>query len=305
MPSDPFHSQWRLNFGKEIVQRMQLPLQQQLPLRQQLDPSNLRAVLAGGSAARGFADEYSDLELFLFWETPPSDAERFAIRDALHAEFLLPFNGPAMEDDLRVGGLQMDLMHNTVAAEDAVLERVRREARMDDSDSNFFDTLRSGVPLMGAEILARWQALAADYPDALAVFCIEETLRSLPLKQLRLAARRDNPTELAMQISQIQRQVFRILLALNRLYFPTFKWLYPTLERMPVKPERCAERLRSAFTLAPEPAAAETLALAADTLDLVQARFPQVDLAPARKMLTHDRTRHTTPLHLEGLDHER
>ena len=44
------------------------------------DQPEVRAVIAGGSVARGCADEYSDVEIGVFWETPPSDAVR---RDAI------------------------------------------------------------------------------------------------------------------------------------------------------------------------------------------------------------------------------
>ncbi len=42
------------------------------------DPRVL-AVMAGGSVARGCADEYSDVEIGVFWDTPPSEEDR---RDA-------------------------------------------------------------------------------------------------------------------------------------------------------------------------------------------------------------------------------
>jgi len=33
------------------------------------------AVILGGSTARGHADRYSDIELGVFWHTPPADIE--------------------------------------------------------------------------------------------------------------------------------------------------------------------------------------------------------------------------------------
>ena len=43
------------------------------------DDPRVLAVMAGGSVSRGCADEYSDVEIGVFWDTPPSDADR---RDA-------------------------------------------------------------------------------------------------------------------------------------------------------------------------------------------------------------------------------
>ena len=43
----------------------------------------VRAVLLGGSIARGWGDRYSDLEIGVFWQEPPADQDR---KDALHAQ---------------------------------------------------------------------------------------------------------------------------------------------------------------------------------------------------------------------------
>ena len=40
---------------------------------------NVAAVYIAGSVARGWADRYSDIELDVYWSTPPSDGERLEI----------------------------------------------------------------------------------------------------------------------------------------------------------------------------------------------------------------------------------
>ena len=42
------------------------------------DDPRVVAVIAGGSVSRGCADEYSDVEIGVFWDTPPSDEDRRA-----------------------------------------------------------------------------------------------------------------------------------------------------------------------------------------------------------------------------------
>ncbi len=37
---------------------------------------DVKAIIVGGSMARGFADKYSDLEIGFFWSKPPSDKDR-------------------------------------------------------------------------------------------------------------------------------------------------------------------------------------------------------------------------------------
>ena len=56
-------SQWRVSLARQIVPAYTL------------NP-HVEAVILGGSAARGHADSYSDLELGVFWSHPPTDHER-------------------------------------------------------------------------------------------------------------------------------------------------------------------------------------------------------------------------------------
>ena len=89
-----------------------------------------------------------------------------------------------------------------------------------------------------------------------------------------------------------------ILLALNGQYFPTFKWIYPVLANLPVKPLACEERFRQAYLAAPADAAVDTVRLVTETLRLVQKAFPQLDIAPALARLKLTRTFHSKPVHL-------
>ena len=84
-------------------------------------------------------------------------------------------------------------------------------------------------------------------------------------------------------IGALQQEVFNILLALNREYFPTYKWMYRTLERMAVVPSDVGWRFRQAYARSQDEAICDTLAVVAETLDLVEQHMPQVDTSRARK----------------------
>jgi hypothetical protein len=84
----------------------------------------IQAIIVGGSVARGYADAYSDLEMPLFWDVLPSDAQRLQIVADLSAEFLYGYDGPANEDQVLIEGFQVDFWHCTVAGEEKVLEDV-------------------------------------------------------------------------------------------------------------------------------------------------------------------------------------
>ncbi len=283
------HVVWRLAVARQVAARLR-----RYP--------GIRAIVVGGSVARGYADAYSDLEMPLFWEALPGDALRKQIAADLGASYLYGYDGPAQEDQLLIGGFQVDLWHNTVADEERVLDEVLLGYDTDLGSSNFLDTVRACIPLYGEAILARWKARAVAYPEGLAVRAIEEDMARLDRGQAEVHAARGNPTMAYAAIAALQQEAFLILLALNGAYFPSYKWLYRALERMSVKPAEIAARFRRAYTAPLEAAIEDTLAVVDETLALVEARYPQIDTGPARARLEMPRRAYERPVVLWGED---
>jgi hypothetical protein len=267
---------WRLAFARSVCQRLR-----RYP--------GLRAVIVGGSVARGYADPFSDLEMPLFWESLPDDNKRLALADDLGAEFAEPYNGPAQEDNLLIQGFKVDFWHNTVACEEQVFHDVLEGYDTDLGSSNFMDTIRSCIPLHGEELIQEWKQRAQVYPDELVRRNLQQQIARLEDGQLEILAVRANPTELFGRIVRFQQSLFLILLALNREYFPAFKWLYPALERLPLKPPEAAARFRRAFTSEWGVAITDTRQMIAETLDLVEQQFPGCGAVEARRRLASRR----------------
>jgi hypothetical protein len=282
---DGFHSVWRLDLARQLAARISA-----FP--------GVRAIVVGGSVARGYADEYSDLEMPILWETMPGDDTRQAIVAALRAEFLYGYDGPSLEDQLLVSGFQVDLWHNTVAAEEVVMDDVLCRYSTDLGDSNFMDTIRACTPLYGEEIIRRWKARAQDYPDELAMRAIREYLPAFQTSQVAITAQRANPTEFYAGLCRLQQAIFLVLLALNRAYFPTFKWMVRVLESLPLQPRDTAQRFRRAFEVPYAEAVAGTAQLLDETLVLVEQHFPQIDTAGARRRLAYVRAAYEKPVGL-------
>ncbi len=255
---------WRRAFARELIDM--------------LPPfPELRAAFVGGSVARGYSDPYSDIELLLFWEHEPDPATRRAILDQWRAERRLPPAHPSYDSALLVRGVPVDLWQRTVADQEAVLARVLREHSRDLTANAELDMVRTALPLRGEELVRHWQGRAAAYPEALALGFLREQLPQFHLRQLGLAAARDNPTAFYHTLSDLHCTLFLVLLALNGFYFPTFKWLYRRLDELPVQPLGTVPRLRRMFREAPLVAAEQMHALLLETLDLVEERRPQLD----------------------------
>lgn len=276
------HTRWRLAFARDICERLG-------------ERDGLRAVVVGGSVARGYSDPYSDLELLLFWDAPPDSAAWRAIMADLDADFRLPEAYRSNDSALLIRGVPVDLWPLTVSGEEAVLDRVFDGYSIALEDSSMVDTLRTCLPLSGEGLIGRWQARTERYPDALALAFLRAYLPHFHLRQLHLAAHRDNPTAFYHTLTDVQCSLFIVLLALNRTHFPTFKWIYQRFAELPLAPAQIAPRLRQMFHEPPPRAAEQLHALLSETLALVEEHYPQLDPAVVA-WAWHGMAQRSTPL---------
>jgi predicted nucleotidyltransferase len=276
------HAQWRLDFADTLSADLR-----------QFASIEMIAVL--GSVARGYSDQYSDLELLLVWNQLPSPDQQSTLLRALQAEFRYPNFDPGYQNAFRIQGIPVDLWHTTIAQEEAVIHTVLHDFSLDLVANNRLDTLLSCIPLYGADQADDWKTRIQAYPSELALRFIQTYIPHFHLRQLNLAAHRDNPTAFYSIVSAIQCSLFLVLLALNRSYFPTFKWIYPALQRMPQTPHKIAARLHSMFHESPIEAAEHLRAVLAETLDMVERAYPQIDTAYARYGLDQEPLAYSHP----------
>ncbi len=263
------HVQWRLDFAQTLSAELG-------------QFADLEMVAVLGSVARGYSDQYSDLELLLVWNHLPSPEQQAKLLKALQAEFrYLPFD-PGYQSAFRIQGIPVDLWHTTTAQEETFIHAVLDDFSLDLVANNRVDTLLSCIPLYGAAQADAWKARIQAYPPELVRRFIQTYIPHFHLRQLNLAARRGNPTAFYHTLSDIQCSLFLVLLALNEAYFPTFKWIYPALRRMSHTPHEVATRLHAMFQEPPIQAAQHLRAVLAETLDMVETRYPQIDTAYAR-----------------------
>jgi predicted nucleotidyltransferase len=268
------HAERRIEFAREMAHTI-------------LNFEGVQAIVVAGSVARGYADEYSDLELPIFWNEVPRDPIRISMANALRGEFLFSFDGPSREDQLVVEGSQVDLWHIAVRSQEQIIQNVLQRHDTDLESLNAMDTIRCCIPIYGEERIARWKSQAQNFPAGLALAILREKLPSFRVDQLSTYARRGNPTGFYSELCRLQCEAFLVLLALNLRYFPTFKWLYRVLEELEVKPRGVAARMRRAFAASHEDAVKETRQLLLEILQLVDDRYPGFDLTSVHRRLDY------------------
>lgn len=279
------HAKWRIDFAQHLAKNLETV-------------EGIKAIVIAGSVARGYADEYSDIEIPIFWETLPNDATRHAIVGALNGKFLYAYDGPAHEDQLLIDGVQVDIWDVCTTHQEEILEDVLHKHHFDLGTLNALDTIRSCIPLFGYDIVQEWKRRAQEYPDELAKKIIQEHLAAFSIGELFVLAKRNNPTAFYSRLSFLQQQAFLILLALNRRYFPTFKWLYHTLESMQVKPEEIDRRFRKTYEAPFTEAIEDTRLILEEIVHLVERQFPQIDTALVYRRLSYIRATQNANAHM-------
>jgi predicted nucleotidyltransferase len=239
--------------------------------------NDLRAMAIGGSVARGYADEYSDLELLIFWDNLPSEEIRKLILKELGAEFFRPYNHESGEDNLTINGFRVDLWHISIQAEEEIIKTVINDFKIDFGSSNAIDTIRACIPLYGENIINIWKTKVIEYPKEIIIYNINEVLESIDNSQIELYLYRNNMTILYELIINLQKKIFLILLALNKEFFPTYKWMYKALKHFDIKPENIEQRFINAYERGPKEALEDTVKIMNETLDIVNKLYPEIN----------------------------
>jgi hypothetical protein len=287
MTNSNHHCKWRIELGEQICEKVKVI-------------EGVKAIVIGGSVGRGYADEYSDLEILIFWDKYPDENTRKLIVKKLNAEYFYPYNYEGREDNVIVNGFRIDLWHLTSKQEEQVIKSITEDFEIDFGSSNAMDTIRTCIPLFGEEIIYIWKNRAKEYPNEIAIKNIKESLQGIDSTQAELYLERQNSTLIYEHISNLQKSIFLIFLALNKQYFPTFKWMYKSFEVLKIKPENIEQRFRDIFTYPPRKAYENTLEIMMETLDIINEIYPEIDTNVVLGKLKSARIPHDNPVNIFG-----
>jgi predicted nucleotidyltransferase len=202
-------------------------------------PPTVTDVVLTGSVSRGEADERSDIELLVISDEPPADLPLAELETWT----------PPVSGALWVGGMfEGEFVELVWWTSDHVEERVRAIAAGEAVDHlrlQTADAIRNGVALRG-ERHADWMTRLRAYPAGLAERIVDDAAARWAEPPPRGVLRPGDGLALAFQVVEDVENVLRIVFALNETWEPGWKRLALRLERLPVKPERLAERIDAA-----------------------------------------------------------
>ena len=279
-----YESQWRLDLAQKIA-----PLYSAYP--------NVRAITVAGSVGRGWADEWSDIELTVYWNAPPTDAERMAPIEKLGGSVLeyFPFEPDEWEESYLLGDVKMELNHYLVPTIEQCIQDV-----MEQFDPTIYKQLRlaeiqGSIPLYRGELVEQWRTHIADYPDELARRIIKGDIEFGGWNGVEMMFARGDLLLAYDLLVKVQKQVMTVLLALNRTYIghPRGKWLQHFADGMQYKPARLAERMLYTLRAGSEEGVREMDGVIEETFALVEQQFPEMDLTEAKRDARFRRARVT------------
>lgn len=282
-------SQWRMSYGQYVAQAYSR------------EPK-VAAVMVSGSTARGHADEYSDVELGIFWEEPPTDDDRMRIMNQIDADNKRRFPFDAAEhawfEDYIIGraapkkvgsGQFVEVMSVTSAHFEQILHDVVVAADADEQKQNMIAGVLHGIAVKGGPLLQQWQAAAAVYPDALATAVVHSYGQIDHYWRCPMWVARDNHFMLRQQLWDVQRRVLHMLLAINRRYYFGFKWLDQLVAQCDHTPADFLVRFRVISQQANLETAAQLRELVEETYTLVEKHVPNVDAERLRTIFRWQR----------------
>jgi hypothetical protein len=246
----------------------------------------LRAALLAGSAGRGDADFYSDLDLLLYVDELPPQETLAAIRTAVGGT--KPITMPEPPEHLRyenfdLDGVRTELTFVTIARTEWRLDQLLvRLEEIDGSHQKALAGMLEALPLYGEDVVEHWQERLRHYPEPLRRAMIERYWDFFPLWYYGEAiSARDGELWRVDMLLQGAFNVLGVLAGLNRLYFTRFelKRMRALISRMELAPPELADRLESLFRLEPVAAAAELGRLVEETRALVAQELPDVELS--------------------------
>jgi hypothetical protein len=245
---------------------------------------HVASVLVAGSVGRGLADEFSDIELDVYWSQAPTDEERIAaVEGAGWARVYDVVDENEWADGYSIDGVKVDTSGFLTSTIDRYLD-----AALDHGDPEpelqVRITALHGHPLYGQPIIDEWRSRCRDYPRALALAMSASVDDLRPRERLEMLAARDDVLLLHRDLVDNVHALLDALFGLNQTYVPHpfHKWLTWECTLLATAPADLADRIRHLLVAAPHEAVDQVCALTVETFAILEQGLPDASPAEAR-----------------------
>jgi len=235
-----------------------------------------------GSASRGVADKYSDIEMMFYVDALPAREDREMWLQSAKALDIV-FDAESLGDSevwaaFYISDIAVEAGWRIITEHEKDLDAIVEGKVVAHGPLTLAWITTHAVSLRSIGHLPRWQQKLSQYPEVLPQKIIDSINEYWTVPQgfaVRWALlARDEPMILTHRLLAEIQFVLRILFAINHQWEPDWKWLRSEVQRLTIKPERLIERIHDIFSMAQsEQTVADVLMLIRDTLKLVPSQY--------------------------------
>jgi len=246
----------------------------------------VEAVLLGGSVSRNWNDEYSDIELFIFWKEAPTELDRKSSISAVNGRIIdfHPYEEEEWSETYVANGIKLEISNFLTSTIQNIIHDVIVGYDTDLDKQCLVAAVYDGISLYGNELLNELKKKVEVYPKELSVGMIKDNIYLGNRWNNREALlRREDWLMLYKVIVSVQTNLMGILFGLNRLYVhhPAFKWQKHSLEAMKIAPINTYARFTSILLNHPKESVSELEGIIREVYELIRTEYPSLDLSEA------------------------
>ncbi len=202
-----------------------------------------------GSVSRGWADQFSDIEINVIWGKPPSVEERTQVVRDHHGELLSlhPYEEEEWSEAYEIGGVKYEISGFLADTIEGLFECCLQTGEATIDEQCILASIQNGSPLVNEVMYKKWKSQIEPYPFILQKTMIERFGDpGTRWKDRHVMLARQDYFILQDTIQTSLKRLFCVLFALNGRYIPhpVFKWgLREMEESIHIKPEGMKEKL--------------------------------------------------------------
>lgn len=249
--------------------------------------SNVAAVLVTGSAAKGYADEYSDVDNLVILNDKMSRDEFDKIVVDAKAEGGDLYHGTPDEGFAvykYVEGIKFDYGFGFKTEQEELIKNMLDNPEPDDTKQLIISGFCESYIISGHDWVNEWKSKALNYPEQLAAIMVKKHLHFHPKWALeKMGIERNDNLFLYEDFIKAAESIFAVMCAVNRMYYPgKLKGAWYYIEQMKYKPDRLKEKLDLLFSVARDHAVEILSLLIKELFDLVDIHIPDYSTERAR-----------------------
>lgn len=236
----------------------------------------VEAIAVSGSTARGGCDEWSDLEIAIFWKIPPTLKVRNEVIEKLDGKVVRQIT-PETEnffavDNIEVESMSVDVIHNVSDIFLKLVEDVVMNEDVSFKKQEVVAVANSFLPVYGVEFIQSLREKTKKYTQS---YQLRNFNQIIPprISLLKIYNERGDFVPFNKELILGVESLLKMLCSVNKVYYPgskRSKWLIEFLE---LKPINLLERLNEVFCIRDNKSIELLEALSLEVIDICESNL--------------------------------